>query len=302
MDRFDSLRAFASVVDHGSFTAAARTLGLSRSAVSKLVAGLEAHLGVQLLTRTTRHVAPTEAGAAYFQRARAVLADLDAADRAVADLQAAPHGTVRLNAPMSFGTLHLAAALADFMSDWPDLRIEATLSDSRVDLVEAGYDLVLRIADLPDSTLIARRLAPVRRVVCAAPAYLDAVGVPDHPRALRNHRCLQYGYLATGNTWRLQGPDGRHNVRLDGVLCSNNAEMLCAGAVRGLGIALLPTFIAGPDLQLGRLTTVLADYRAPEIALYAVYPPARQVPAKIRLLIDYLRARFGDAPPWDIAV
>lgn len=300
MDRFDSLQAFAAVIEQGSFTAAADRLGISRSAVSKLVANLETHLGVQLLNRTTRHVAATEAGSAYYERSVSILAELDAADRAITDLQAAPRGTIRLNAPMSFGTLHLADALADFMADWPDLRIEATLSDSQVDLVEEGYDLVLRIADLQDSSLIARRLSPVRRVVCAAPSYLDKYGVPDHPRDLRRHRCLQYGYLATGNTWRLHGPDGRHTIRLNGVLCSNNAEMLCAGAVRGLGIALLPTFIAGPDLQIGKLATVLPEYRAPEIALYAVYPPARQLPAKIRLLIDFLRSRFGDEPAWDL--
>lgn len=300
MDRFDSLQAFAAVIEHGSFTAAATRLGVSRSAVSKLVAHLETHLGVQLLNRTTRHVSPTEAGSAYYDRGTAILAELDAADRSVTDLQATPKGTIRLNAPMSFGTLHLSEALADFMADWPELRVEATLSDGQVDLVEEGYDLVLRIADLADSSLIARRLSPIRRVICAAPSYLDEHGAPDHPRDLRQHKCLQYGYLATGNTWRLHGPDGRHTVRLGGVLCSNNAEMLCAGAVRGLGLALLPTFIAGPDLQLGRLSTVLAEYHAPEIALYAVYPPARQVPAKIRLLIDFLLERFGDEPSWDL--
>lgn len=300
MDRLDSLQAFVNVVDSGSFAGAARRMGVSRSAVSKLVARLEGSVGVQLLNRTTRHVAPTEAGAAYYERGVAILAALDEADRAAAGLQSEPRGTIRLNAPMSFGTLHLARALADFMADWPDLRIEATLSDSRVDLVEEGYDLVLRIADLADSSLIARRLAPVRRAICAAPAYLDAFGTPDHPRALRDHRCLQYGHLATGNVWRLRGPDGAHDVHLDGVLCSNNAEMLCAGAVRGLGIALLPTFIAGPELQEGRLTAILADYAAPPIGLYAVYPPTTQVAAKIRLLIEFLRFRFGDDPYWDL--
>lgn len=300
MDRFDSLRAFADVVETGSFAAAARRRGATRSSVSKLVARLEDELGVRLLNRTTRRVSPTEAGETYYARSAAILADLDDADREIAGLQDEPRGTIRLNAPMSFGTLHLGPALADFMAAWPDLAIEATLSDSRVDLVEEGYDLVLRIAALEDSSLIARRLAPIRRVICAAPAYVAEHGAPAHPRELADHRCLQYGHLATGNSWRLEGPDGVHTVRLTGVLCSNNAEVLCAGAAKGLGIALLPTFIAGPDLQEGRLQTVLDDYAAPDVALHALYPPAPRVPAKIRLLIDFLRARFGDAPHWDL--
>lgn len=300
MDRFESLHAFVNVVDRGSFAGAARGIGVSRSAVSKLVSGLENRVGVRLLNRTTRRVSPTEAGLAYYERAVAILSALDEADRDAAGLQTEPRGTIRLNAPMSFGTLHLARALADFMADWPELRVEATLTDSRVDLLGEGYDLVLRIGDLEDSSLIARRLAPVRRVICAAPSYLEAHGAPIHPRELRDRRCLQYGYLATGNVWRLSGPDGTHDVHLDGILCSNNAEMLCAGAVRGLGIALLPTFIAGPELQEGRLATILADYAAPEIALHALYPPAPQVAAKIRLLVDFLRARFGEDPYWDL--
>ncbi|HEY2137263.1 MAG TPA: LysR family transcriptional regulator [Xanthobacteraceae bacterium] len=300
MDKLESLKTFTTVVRHASFSAAARELRLSRQAVSKYVIDLEQELGVQLLVRTTRSVAPTENGQAYYERCLAILADLEEADLAVTRLQAEPRGILRVNAPMSFGTLHLGRAVADLMGQYPELQVALVLSDEFVDAVQEGFDVTLRIGDLPSSSLIARRIAPARRVVCAAPAYLAQHGIPLHPDDLRHHACLTYGYLATGTQWKLTGPDGDHWINVPWTLCSNNGEVLRDAATQGRGLALLPSFIAGADLQEGRLRTVLTDYKAPEISLYAVYPRTRHLSVKVRVFIDFLVARFGGRPYWDL--
>ena len=300
MDKRTSIKAFTKVVQHGGFAAAARELNLSRSAVSKYVIDLEQDLGVQLLVRTTRSAAPTENGQAYYERCVAILAELDEADRAVTQLAAEPRGLLRVNAPMSFGTLHLGRAVADFMEKYPQLQIQLILSDQQLDPVQEGFDVTLRIADLPSSSLIARKIAPARRVICAAPSYLAAHGTPQHPDDLRKHACLAYGHLATGNQWKLTGADGDHWIAIPWTLCTNNAEVLRDAAVRGRGIALLPTFIAGADLQEGSLRSILVEYHAPEIALYAIYPQTRHLSVKVRVFIDFLVERFGGRPYWDL--
>ena len=300
MDKFESLRIFTKVVESHGFTAAARELGLSRSAVSKSVAQLEQSLGAQLLNRSTRFVSATATGASYYDRCVAILADLEDADQAVHELQGEARGSIRLNAPMSFGTRHLGSAIADFMMTYPEVRIEATLNDRFIDPIQEGFDLTIRIAELDDSSLIAKRLAPAKRVICASPAYLRTHPEPQKPADLKFHNCLHYGYLPTGNVWRLSGPDGDQTIHINGLLCSNNAEMLMAGALKGAGIALLPTFIAGAELQAGQLVSVLPDYWSPEIAIYALYPPNRHLSVKLRLLIDFLSHRFGDPPYWDL--
>jgi DNA-binding transcriptional LysR family regulator len=300
MDKLTSIRAFTRVVQHGNFAAAARELRLSRSAVSKYVIDLERELGAQLLVRTTRSASPTENGQAYYERCIAILADLEEADRAVASLQSEPRGLLRVNAPMSFGTLHLGRAVADFMEKYPELQIQLVLSDQQIDPVQEGFDVTLRIADLPSSSLIARKIAPAARVVCAAPSYLARRGLPKHPSELRDHDCLTYGYLATGNQWKLTGPDGDHWIQIPWTLCSNNGEVLRDAVVKGRGIALLPTFIVGGDLQEGSLRSVLTDYRAPEISVYAIYPQTRHLSVKVRVFIDFLIERFGGRPYWDL--
>jgi DNA-binding transcriptional LysR family regulator len=294
MDKFSSMRAFANVVEHGSFSEAARALRLSRSGVSKYVADLEQELGVQLLNRTTRSASPTENGRAYYERAVAILAELEEADLAVTRLQVEPRGMLRINAPMSFGTLHLGPALAEFMDKYPDLQIQLTLSDEQIDAVQEGFDVTLRIAELASSSLIARRLLGVQRVFCASRRYLERRGVPEHPKDLKNHDCLTYGFLATGNQWKLTGPDGEHWISVPWKLCANNAEVLKQAALNGRGIALLPTFIAGSVLESGELVPVLIKYAAPEIALYAIYPPTRHLSVKVRLFIDFLVERFSE--------
>jgi DNA-binding transcriptional LysR family regulator len=296
MDKLTSLRAFVKVVELGSFSEAGRQLRLSRSAISKYVSDLEQELGVQLLNRTTRHASPNENGQAYFERALGILAELDAADHAVAQLQATPRGLLRVNAPMSFGTLQLGPALADFMALYPELQIQLVLSDEQVDPVQGGYDVTLRIADLESSSLIARKIVAIDRVICASLSYLDQHGVPQHPDDLRNHALLTYGFLLTGNQWKLTGADGDHWIQPSWLLCANNAEVLRDAAVKARGIALLPMFIAGAALRTDELRTVLDDYKAPPLTLYAIYPPTRHLAVKVRLFIDFLVERFSAGP------
>ncbi|MGJ5033468.1 LysR family transcriptional regulator [Bradyrhizobium sp. HKCCYLRH3059] len=293
MDKLSSLRAFVKVVESGSFAEAGRQLRLSRSAISKYIGELEQSLGVQLIVRTTRHASPTETGQLYFERAVSILAELDAADQAVSQSQAAPRGLLRVNAPMSFGTMRLGPVVADFMARYPELQLQIVLSDDLLDPVQDGFDVTLRIAELESSSLVARRIMPVERVICAAPAYLARHGTPGSPEELRRHTSLTYGFLLTGNQWKLTGRDGDHWVQPAWSLCVNNAEVLRDVAIMGQGIALIPRFIAADALESGALTAILADYAAPPLALYAIYPPTRHLSVKVRLFIDFLVERFG---------
>jgi DNA-binding transcriptional LysR family regulator len=205
-----------------------------------------------------------------------------------------------VNAPVSFGSLHLATAIADYMAAYSNVAVELILNDRIVDLVEEGYDLAIRIARLADSSLIARRLAPCRHVVCASPGYLKRHGRPEHPADLAQHNCLGYSYRTAGDEWRFDGPDGSIAIQLKEMLRVNNGDALCAAAVAGGGIAVLPTFIAGSDIIAGRLITILTQYRIPEIAIYALYPPGRHLSVKVRSFVDFLVPRFGERPSWDV--
>ena len=294
MDKLASLRAFVKVVELGSFSEAGRQLRLSRSAVSKYVADLENDLGVHLINRTTRRASPTENGQSYYERVLAILADLDAADHSVVQLQSTPRGLLRVNAPMSFGTIKLGPVIAEFMALHPELQIQLVLSDEQVDPAQEGLDVTLRIAELESSSLIARKIMPVERVVCASLDYLDRHGIPTHPSDLRHHNCLTYGYLSTGNQWKMTGADGDHWIMPKWTLCANNAEVLRDVAARGCGIAVVPEFIAEKELKSGALRRVLAGYRPPELSLYAVYPPTRHLAVKVRLFIDFLVRQIGD--------
>jgi DNA-binding transcriptional LysR family regulator len=299
MDKLTCMRAFTRVVAHGSLSEAAREMRLSRSAISKYIIDLEAELGAQLLNRTTRSASPTDSGRGYYERCVAILADVEDADRAAAQLQSQPRGLLRINAPMSFGTLHLGDAIADFIGLYPDLQVQLVLSDQQIDTVQEGFDLTIRIADVPSSSMIARRLVPAHRVFCASPDYLKARGTPKAPDDLRRHDCLSYGYLSTGMQWKLSGKNGDHWLQVPWKLCTNNAEVLRDAAIKGRGIALLPTFIVGPDLRTGKLRPVLSKYRAPELSVCALYPPTRHLPVKVRVFIDFLVERFGNNPYWD---
>jgi DNA-binding transcriptional LysR family regulator len=294
MDKFESIRAFTQVVISGGFAAAARNMGLSRSAVNKLVISLENELGVQLLHRSTRVVTPTETGLAFHERCLEILASLEEAERSITQLHEEPRGKLRINAPMTFGTLHLAPALADFLVHYPDLQVQLTLSDRFIDPIEEGFDITVRIAKPQTSaSLIVHPLASAQRVLCAAPSYLEQHGIPTHPDELHHHSCLHYGQLATEDQWTLIGAAGEQTISVTGVLCSNNGEVLKEAAVRGLGITLLPRFIVEPELQQGSLQIVLPDYHPPELSISVIYPVNRHLSTKVRLLVDFLQERFG---------
>ncbi|MEM8604934.1 MAG: LysR substrate-binding domain-containing protein, partial [Cyanobacteria bacterium P01_H01_bin.121] len=253
------------------------------------------YLGVQLLQRTTRKVSLTATGAAFHDRCLAILADLEEAELAITQLQAEPRGELRINAPLSFGELYVGPAIADFMAQYPQLRVQLTLEDRFIDPLAEGFDMVVRIAELSESpNLVVHTIAPAPRVLCAAPSYLDQQGTPQHPGELRQHACLHYGYLASGSTWKLIGPNGEQRVPIQSLLCSNNSEVLRQAAVKGLGIVLLPTFILANDLEAGHLQPILTDYAAPEIILSIIYPANRHLSTKVRLLREFLSDRFRE--------
>ncbi|MGB3200707.1 MAG: LysR substrate-binding domain-containing protein [Nodosilinea sp.] len=292
MDKLESIRAFTQVVESGGFAAAARKMDLSRSAVNKLVINLEEHLQTQLLHRTTRKVTPTDAGRAYYDRCLAILADLEEAELALTRLQQEPRGSLRINAPMTFGTLHLAPLIVEFMARFPDLQVELVLNDRRIDPIEEGFDLTIRLAaEPPGAGLIAHTLAHCPLVLCAAPAYLHQQGIPNHPDELMHHHCLYYGHRAQHNSWTLVGSEP-HTVTISGPLCCNNGEVLRAAALAGLGIAMLPDFIVEQDLKEGRLRPVLADYPPPAINIYALYPVNRHLSAKVTRLVEFLAEKI----------
>lgn len=301
MDTLDSIRSFTKVVEFGGFAAAGRAMGLSRSVVNKHVIKLEDELGAQLLRRSTRQVTVTDTGIAFYTRCVQILADLEEAIGAVRELQDEPSGSLRINAPMSLGTMHLSSVVAEFMSRYPKLRVELVLNDRFVDPLEEGFDLTIRVGEPSYATsLVSLEIAPSQRVVCASPEYLKRAGVPAHPTDLRRHHCLHYGYQESGSSWRLVGAEQAHTVPIDCVMWSNNGETLKDAAVAGLGLAMLPTFIVGDALQSGQLRTVLTDYPPAPGSLLALYPRHRHLSAKVRLFVELLKERLGGRPYWDL--
>jgi DNA-binding transcriptional LysR family regulator len=299
MDKLEAMNAFAKVVSLGSFAEAGRALGLTRSAISKAVIKLEQLLGARLLDRTTRQVGPTEAGLAYYERCLDIAARVEETELQISRLHDEPRGLVKVNAPTSFGVLYLGPAFADFMTTYAELKVELTLNDRFIDPIEEGFDLTIRIASLSDSSLIARKLAPARRVLVAAPSYLKNHGEPTEPGELANHRCLNYGHTTTLQRWQLTRDGETINVTINSAFCSNNGDVLRAAALAGHGITNLPTFLVGPDVETGRLKVVMGRFTMTEFGIYALYAPNRYLAAKTRVLIDFLAARFGDKPAWD---
>ena len=293
------MSTFFSVVEHGGFSAAADRLGLSRAQVSKAVMQLEAFLGTRLLNRTTRRVGLTETGRAYYERASSILQDLDELEGIVREQTLQPNGVLRLSAPTSFGILHLHELIPRYIERYPGVQVSISLTDRFVDAIAEGFDLVLRIAELEDSSLIARRIAPCRRVLCASPGYLAKQGSPAVPQDLAIHHCLVYANDLKPDTWTLQGPGGIESVRVNGPVCADNGDLLRAAAIAGLGITLLPTFIVGEDIRRGRLQVVLENFRPPELAINAIYPSRRYLSARVRTFIDFIGAAFAGLPDWD---
>jgi DNA-binding transcriptional LysR family regulator len=293
VDLLDVL-AFVRVVETGAFSRAAERMGMAKSIVSRRVARLEEQLGARLLTRSAQGAQPTDVGQAYFERAANILAELEAAEEVVAEATTQIAGPIRLTAPLSFGVQYLAPALAEFAAAHPKVELDISFDDRNVDLIAGGYDLAVRLGALRDSSLIARKIAPSRRVPVASPAYLERKGPPAHPRELVRHDILLYG----NEQWRFRVGKGWENVRVQPRLRADNGEMLRAAAVAGLGICILPSFIAAPAFEHRQLEPLLRDYPLEEGALHAVMP-SRATTARVRALVDFLAARFGPEPSWD---
>ena len=294
-----AMEVFARVVEARSFSGAARRLGISKSVVSKHVTRIERTLGVRLLNRTTRRLSLTEVGAAFYERCAHIVMQAEEAELVATRSHSEPRGLLKVNVPVAFGVRHVAAALAEFSAPHPELRIDMTFNDRFVDLAEEGYDVAVRIAEHLEGGLISRRLAPIRRTVCATPEYWRRHGIPQTPAELARHNCLVYTYLHVQDEWCFMGPDGEMRVPINGNLRVNNENALLRAALGGLGVGLLPTFIAGEDLQSGALQAVLTDYSVPATAVYAVYLPNRHLSAKVRAFIDFFVMRFGPEPYWD---
>jgi DNA-binding transcriptional LysR family regulator len=294
LDDLNALVAFVRVVDARSYSAAARQAGATTSALSKRVAKLEGALGVRLLERTTRRLAPTEAGAAFYERCLRVLDELGEAERAATRLGGGARGTLRMSAPVIFGELHVAPLVPRLLERHPGLGADLWLSDRYVDLVDEGFDLALRIGRLADSSLAARRLGAVPAVVCASPAYLERRGVPRRPDDLAGHECLRYSLAGAGREWRLRGPDGRERAYAAAGRCSlNHGGAMREIALAGGGLAQLPLFLVAEALAAGRLRAVLDDYRPPDFGIYAVHPAGRAPSPKVRAAVDF----FAEALP-----
>jgi DNA-binding transcriptional LysR family regulator len=298
-DRFESIRSFIFVAQQLSFVEAALALRIDPSTLSRRIRRLEETLGVRLFTRNTRRVVLTEAGAIYLERCLDILARLDEADATISSLSAKPCGVLRVTLPVTFGQRHIAPALPEFLALYPRIDLDISFTDRFVDVLEESIDVAIRIGKLKDSQLIARRLAPNRRVLCASPNYLKRYGRPHKPQDLKEHNCLIFSMLATGDTWHLTSGEKHVVVPLNGKIRSNNAEALYQAVLSGCGIALLATFIVGEDLRCGRLETILDEWTTPETDIFAIFGPGRYIPSKIQVFVDFLAKRFRGTPYWE---
>ena len=300
MDRFEDLQTFAAVVETGSFTAAATRLDADKSAISRRVSALEARLGAQLLRRTTRTLNLTDTGYAFYERAIRILADLEEAESAVALQHGELKGRLRVALPLSFGILHMCTPIDAFNQQNPGVRFDLDFSDRRVDLLQEGIDVAVRIGQLRDSTLIARRLFTARTVVCASPAYLAANGTPATPADLAEHDCLVYSNLSDPEHWSwIDERKEKQRVRVRIRMSANNGDFLSSAAADGLGIVMQPTFIAHRHIRGGALVPILTDIEWPASPAWAVYPPTRHLSHRVREFIDFLVDHFADTPYWD---
>jgi DNA-binding transcriptional LysR family regulator len=299
MNRLLEMEIFATVADAGSISAAADRLDMAKSAVSKRLADLETRLGVSLMTRTTRRLSLTDTGAEFNKRCTTILAEVSAAEASVTAADAELSGPIRIAAPLSFGLQHLGPALLKFMQQHPAINVTMDFNDRQIDLVAEGVDLGIRIAKLGDSTLVARKLAPVRQLVCASPAYWAANGRPKKPADLKDHLALRYT-LAAQRNWTYTAADGtRGSVTVPTRHAANNGAFLRDAAVAGLALVRLPAFIVHEQTSAGELEPVLLNYRWNDLHAWAVYPQTRRLPARVRVLIDYLTEVFGETPYWE---
>lgn len=301
MDRLRALEVFVEVVRKNGFARAADALDTSPANVTRIISDLEAHLGTRLLHRSSRKMSLTESGEGLYERAKAIVEDmveLEALASSSSSMQ--PHGLLRINAPLTFGVLHLAPLWPKFMAAYPEVELQVALTDRVVDIVEEGYDLAIRISRGGSVSHAARKLATSRNICCAAPGYLEKYGSPSVPEDLRHHNCIGYSYSVSADEWRFS--DERGQPRPVTVRCSlhaNNGDTARAAAVAGVGIIWQPTFIIAPDIRAGRLVPILPGFHLPDIDVLAVYPSRRYLSSKVRVMIDFLAAEFGGTPPWD---
>ena len=293
------MNVFVAAVDAGNFSAAARLLGLSPSAVSKQIGRLETRLGARLLNRSTRRISLTDVGREFYERSRSILADIDDAERAVGSASDQPRGRLRITASISFGQRQIVPMVPEFVSRFPGVRVDVLFSDRVIDMVDEGIDVAVRVSAPADSALIARRLVPDRRVVCAAPEYLKSHGIPETPEGLAAHNALIYSTVYS-DAWRFDGPAGSAAVRVPSNFAANSGEAIRDLALGGFGIARLATFLVGPDIKAGRLVELLPDWRDPqENIIHAVYPSRRLVPPSTRAFVDFLVEKLTPVPPWE---
>ena len=292
MDRFEEIRVFTGVVDAGSFIGAAGTLEMSKAAVSRYVAELESRLGVRLLHRTTRKLSLTPEGEIFHARCKELLDNLGEAEAEITASSGEASGLLKINVPVTFGLLQLAPLWVEFMALHPKVTLDVTLSDRVVDLVEEGFDMAVRIARLPSSSLISRKLTSTRLVLCASPTYLRERGAPTHPSELAQHDVVAYSLFSMGENWEFDGPDGQVSVKVSPRMRTNSGDTCRVAALRHNGIILQPSFLVGRDLLAGTLVEVLPEYRSIELGVYAVYPSRKFVSPKVRLLIEFLVGAF----------
>ncbi|SCK60420.1 DNA-binding transcriptional regulator, LysR family [Variovorax sp. HW608] len=293
MDRLSSMRVFVRTVDLGSISAAAGELALSSQLAGKQIRALEESLGVKLLNRTTRRQSLTDEGRLFYERATNILAEMEAAQAQIDESRSLPRGRLRISAPITFGSRALAPRLARFMKEYPEVTVELSLTNRTVDLVDEGFDVVFRTGDLPDSGLIARRLAPHRLVLCAAPDYLKKSGVPRTPEDLQRHECLVFAHTSMRTQWSFNGPKGSVTIPINGRFSTDSGEALRAAAIAGLGVILQPSELLAEDIQAGRLTRLLAKYEPSPRPLHALYAPDRRMTPKLRSFLDFAAKEFG---------
>lgn len=300
MDRFENMDTFVHIVETGGISAAAERMDIAKSVVSRRLKELEAHLGVQLFRRTTRKMNLTDSGRAFYEQAVRILADIIEAEQAVSHSHGALKGNLKLALPLSFGLMHLGPAIQEFLHAHPAIKFDLDFDDRQVDLLTEGFDLAIRIAHLPDSSLIARRIAPIQLVMCASPTYLQQMGAPQTPAELSKHRCLAYSLISNSDNWNLyDATEQLTRVRITSYLKASNGEFLRDAAVDGLGIVLLPTFIVHQEIEQGMLQPLLTKYHCAQLTAYAVYPQTRHLSRRVRAFVDFLRNRFAEMPYWD---
>ncbi len=300
MDRFENMNTFIRVVEAGSISGAADRLAVAKSAVSRRLKELEEHLGVELLHRTTRKMSLTDTGRAFYYQSVRIMEDLLEAELATSQAHGTLKGSLKIALPSTFGLMHMGQAINEFLKIHPQIEFDLDFNDREVDLMQEGFDLAVRIAILPDSSLIARRFAPIKTIMCASPVYLEQKGLPQSPDELRAHQCLVYNLLRDYEYWQLTDSSGKEiKIKIHPYLKASTGEFLKDAAVKGQGIILLPTFIVYKEIECGTLVPLLQNYNLPEIDAYAIYPPTRHLSQRVRAFVDFLVKRFEGTPYWD---